>query len=59
MGHVRQEGVHCSQVQKEEDEEGGMKMMIELTAVRGPGSEEHEKLFVRWSGRRSVMARIG
>ena len=36
-----------------------MKMMIEPAAVRGPGSEEHEKLFVRWSGRRSVMARIG
>ena len=32
-------------------------MLIE-PAVLGP-SEELEKLFVRWSGRRSVMARIG
>ena len=53
-GTCRPGGVHCSQVQEEEED---MKMMIEL-AVRGPGSE-HEKLFVRWSGRRSVMARIG
>ena len=52
-------GPHCSHVQEEEEEEEeeDMKMMIE-PAVRGPGSE-HEKLFVRWSGRRSVMARIG
>ena len=55
-GTCRPGGVHCSQVQEEEEEED-MKMMIE-PAVRGPGSE-HEKLFVRWSGRRSVMARIG
>ena len=55
-GTCRPGGVHCSQVQ-EEEEEVDMKMMIE-PAVRGPGSE-HEKLFVRWSGRRSVMARIG
>lgn len=55
-GTCRLGGVHCSQVQ-EEEEEVDMKMMIE-PAVRGPVSE-HEKLFVRWSGRRSVMARIG
>ena len=49
MGHAGQGGSTTTEQEK--------KMLIE-PAVLGP-SEELEKLFVRWSGRRSVMARIG
>ena len=49
MGHAGQGGSTTTEEEK--------KMLIE-PAVLGP-REELEKLFVRWSGRRSVMARIG
>ena len=58
MGHAGQGGSTLLPRPGEGGGGGGGHEDDDQAGCPSPGSE-HEKLFVRWSGRRSVMARIG